>query len=64
MFGEAVDVNTVTQAFSAFGVKGDDTTKSMDQLFQISQATGVSMNELAAAAVKGAPAQVVRVHHG
>ena len=56
MFGESVDVNTVTQAFSAFGVKGDETTKSMDQLFQISQATGVSMNELAAAAVKGAPA--------
>lgn len=56
MFGESIDVNTVTQAFSAFGVKGDETTKSMDQLFQISQATGVSMNELAAAAVKGAPA--------
>ena len=53
--GEEVDINGVTAAFQAFGVQGADTAGAMDELFRVSQATGVGMNELSAAAVKGAP---------
>lgn len=42
-----VDVNTVTAAFSAFGLEGQAASDAMDDLFTISQATGVGMNELA-----------------
>ncbi|MFD7046229.1 phage tail tape measure protein, partial [Rhodococcus jostii] len=55
VMGQDTDVNTLTQAFAAFGVTGKDASASFDELFKASRATGVSVNELAAAAVKGAP---------
>jgi phage-related minor tail protein len=56
LFGEALDIDSLTAGFNAFSVKGSDTSKVLDELFQVSQATGVGMNELTASAVKGAPA--------
>jgi len=53
---QALDLNTVTGSFNAFGIKAADMSGALDQLFQISQATGMGINELAAAATKGAPA--------
>lgn len=55
MLGEEIDINGLTASFTAFGVGGDQTVGVMDELFRVSQATGVGMNELAASAVKGAP---------
>ncbi|MEW1933117.1 phage tail tape measure protein [Rhodococcus sp. NPDC079359] len=55
MLGEEIDINGLTASFSAFGVGGDQTIGVMDELFRVSQATGVGLNELAASAVKGAP---------
>lgn len=54
--GIDADVNDVAAAFQAFGVEGGDTAGALDELFQVSQATGVSVNELAQNAVKGGPA--------
>ena len=56
MLGEAVDVNTVTGAFNAFKIEGEATTDAMDRLFQVSQATGVGINELATSLSANAPA--------
>lgn len=53
--GTEVDINGMSAAFQAFGVQGEQTSIAMDELFRVSQATGVGVNELAAAAVKGAP---------
>jgi phage-related minor tail protein len=50
ILGQDVDVAKTTAAFSAFKIEGDDVAGAMDTLFQVSQATGVGMNELAAAA--------------
>lgn len=55
VMGEDTDVNGLTAAFAAYGVSGKQASASMDELFKASRATGVSVNELAAAAVKGAP---------
>jgi len=44
--GVPVDINNATSAFSAFNVKGDATTGAMDDLFRVSQATGVGINDL------------------
>ena len=56
ILGQDVDINQTTAAFSAFKIAGDDVIGGMDTLFQISQATGVSMNDLAAAVQDNAPA--------
>lgn len=48
ILGETVDINATTAAFSAFGIEGANVEGAMDTLFQVSQATGVGMNELAA----------------
>ena len=53
---QALDLNTVTGSFNAFGISSANMSGALDQLFQISQATGMGINELAAAATKGAPA--------
>lgn len=53
---QEVDIQGTTAAFSAFGIEGDAVSSSMDNLFRVSQATGVGMNELAAAARAQAPA--------
>lgn len=46
ILGEEIDVQSVTGAFSAFKIEGEATTGAMDTLFQVSQATGVGMNDL------------------
>ena len=56
ILGEAVDVNATTAAFSAFKIEGDNVIGAMDTLFQVSQATGVGINELASGAQAMAPA--------
>ena len=56
ILGETVDINKTSAAFEAFGIKGDDVSGAMDHLFQVSQATGVGMNELASSAQRSAPA--------
>jgi TP901 family phage tail tape measure protein len=53
---QSLDLGTVTGSFNAFGLKSKDMSKALDDLFRISQATGVGINELAGAATKGAPA--------
>lgn len=52
----AVDINQISAAFQAFGVKGKGVSAGMDQLMRVSQATGVSMDSLAGAVQKNAPA--------
>lgn len=56
ILGETVDVGTVTAAFNAFQIEGEATTGAMDRLFQVSQATGIGMNELAQQVQQNAPA--------
>ena len=53
---QEVDIQGTTAAFSAFGIEGEAVTGAMDNLFRVSQATGVGMNELSAAARAQAPA--------
>ncbi|KKI16369.1 hypothetical protein XM48_16365 [Leucobacter sp. Ag1] len=56
ILGEDVDINKTSAAFSAFKIKGDDVSGAMDTLFQVSQATGVGMNDLASGVQTAAPA--------
>lgn len=56
ILGETVDIGTTSAAFSAFKIEGDGVSAAMDTLFQVSQATGVGMNELASAVQGSAPA--------
>jgi hypothetical protein len=53
---QSLDLTAVTGSFNAFNIKGADTTKALDDLFRISQATGTPINELANAAIRGGPA--------
>jgi len=53
---QSLDLNTITGSFNAFGITSENMSGALDQLFQISQATGMGINDLAAAATKGAPA--------
>lgn len=56
ILGEDVDIAKTTAAFNAFKIEGDDVVGAMDHLFQVSQATGIGMNELAASVQSNAPA--------
>lgn len=56
ILGEEVDIGATSAAFSAFKIEGDAVSGAMDTLFQVSQATGVGMNELATGAQATAPA--------
>ena len=56
LLGESVDVGKTTAAFNAFKIEGEDVTGAMDQLFQVSQATGIGMNDLASQVAENAPA--------
>ena len=56
ILGQDVDINQTSAAFSAFKIAGDDVIGGMDTLFRVSQATGVSMNDLASAVQDNAPA--------
>ncbi len=50
MLGTEIDIASTSAAFSAFKIEGEGVVGAMDSLFQVSQATGVGINELAAAA--------------
>lgn len=56
LLGEDIDIGKTSAAFNAFKIEGEDVSAAMDHLFQVSQATGMGMNELADAAAKNAPA--------
>ena len=56
ILGTEIDINATSSAFSAFGIQGEAVSGALDELFQVSQATGVGMNELASGAQKNAEA--------
>lgn len=56
MLGEEVDINQTGAAFKVFRLEAEQIPGAMDSLFRASQATGVSMNELAAGVQKAGPA--------
>lgn len=56
ILGEEVSIQKTSAAFSAFKIEGEAVSGAMDSLFQVSQATGVGMNELADSVAKNAPA--------
>lgn len=56
MTGQAIDINAVSGAFNAFQVQGDKTAGAMDTLYQVSQATGLGINELATSVSKNGAA--------
>lgn len=55
VLGEDVDIKSSTAAFNAFGVSGDAVSGAMDNLFRISQSTGVSMSSLSSTVALQAP---------
>ncbi|NHB85208.1 hypothetical protein G7085_12820 [Tessaracoccus sp. HDW20] len=55
MLGETVSIEKTSAAFNLFGIEGDNVSTAMDQLFQVSQATGVGMNDLADIVTKAGP---------
>ena len=56
ILGTEIDINATSAAFGAFGIQGEAVSGALDELFQVSQATGVGMNELASGAQKNADA--------
>ena len=56
ILGTEVDIAGTSAAFNAFGIQGEAVSGALDELFQVSQATGVGMNELASGAQKNAEA--------
>lgn len=56
ILGEEVDIQKTSAAFSAFKIEGDAVVGAMDTLFQVSQATGVGINDLATSVQTSAPA--------
>lgn len=54
--GMEADINAVTGAFTQFGIAGEQAPAAMDSLFQISQATGRSIDEMVTNLSKSGPA--------
>lgn len=54
--GMESDINGLSAAFRAFGIEGESVAGGMDSLFQVSQATGVSIDTLAKGVQNTAPA--------
>ncbi|MGP5381988.1 phage tail tape measure protein [Glutamicibacter arilaitensis] len=55
ILGEEVDIGKTSAAFNAFKIEGDGVSAGLDHLFQVSQATGIGMNELASQVSANAP---------
>lgn len=53
--GVDADINSLSQAMNGFGVEAEDMPAMLDKMFQVSQATGLSVSELANSAVKAGP---------
>lgn len=56
LFGSAIDVESMSGAFAAFGVEADQMADKMDYLFGVGQATGIGFDELTGILEKNAPA--------
>ena len=54
--GVDADINEVSKALSGFGIEAADMPDALDELFQVSQATGLTITELSQSAVKAGPA--------
>ena len=54
--GQEADMDSLTSSLNAFGIKGGDVSKTLDQLFQASQRTGVPITNLTQSVLKGGPA--------
>lgn len=53
--GQAVDVRSLGQAFSAFNINPAESVKALDELTRASQSTGIPLNELVNSVQRGAP---------
>ena len=53
--GVDADINSLSQAMNGFSVEAEDMPAMLDKMFQVSQATGLSVSELANSAVKAGP---------
>lgn len=53
--GFDADVTAVSTALNAFGLQAEEMPEALNQLFRVSQATGVSIDDLATSAAKGGP---------
>lgn len=56
ILGETVDINKTSAAFGVFKIEGAAVEGALDSMFQVSQATGVGMNDLADKVAKAGPA--------
>lgn len=54
--GGAIDLDSLTGAFNAFGVAGEDAAAAMDYLWGVSQSTGISFDSLTGILEGNAPA--------
>lgn len=55
LLGQDVDISKVTAAFNAFGIEAKEIPGAMDDLFRVSQATGLGFNDLAQKTAQAAP---------
>ena len=56
ILGEDIDIQKATGALNGFNITGKKTEAGMDTLFRVSQATGISMNDLSGILGKNGPA--------
>lgn len=56
LFGQSINVESMSGAFAAFGVETDQMAEKMDYLFGVSQSTGLGFDELTSIIEKNAPA--------
>lgn len=55
LLDENLNLDTLTGSFNAFGVANEDAADALDYLFNVSQATGIGMNDLTGILEKNAP---------
>lgn len=55
LLGENINLDTLTGSLAAYGVANEDAAAATDYLFNVSQATGIGMNELTGIMEKQAP---------
>lgn len=53
--GIDADIDAISQAFNGFGIEASEMPGALDEMFQVSQATGLSVTDLANSAVKAGP---------
>ena len=56
LLGEKMNLDTLTGALNTFGVSNEDAADALDYLFNVGQATGISLNNLTGTLEKQAPA--------